>query len=93
LAYLKISNRAGIEIDALLEGSAQAAAVEGDDPALLDDHLFDHPAIVEGGAADGSIFALWNAASDKELAPLFGEHLGQAIARRMFGVHYSAVQV
>jgi len=77
----------GVEIDALLEMPGQAGAVEGDDPTLFDDEVFDDSPGGEGGAADGRVLALGGAVGDEMLTPFLGQDFGEAIAGGGAGVH------
>ena len=84
LLNLEVCDRSWIKIDALLEYPREPGSVEGDDPALLDDHLFDDPPIGQSRAADGEVFALGNALGNQHLPPFLWQNLGEPIARRNF---------
>src|SRR5688572_33451051 len=76
-----------VEVDALLERPAEPVAARGDDPAFLDDEVLDHPPADEGRAQDRGVLPLRHAVRDEQLAPLFWQHFGEAVARRFLRMH------
>jgi hypothetical protein len=84
---LQLRDRSWIQIDALLESPRETAFIERDDPALLDDHVLDHPSIRQLRAANREILSLGNTISDEHVTPLLRENLGEPIARGDFRMH------
>jgi hypothetical protein len=70
LNQLQVQDRPGVKINSPLERASKAMPVEGDDPAFLDDEIFDDAVAGQGGAADRSIFALGGTVERREISAI-----------------------